>query len=105
MKLFLLSLFICHQSLALETVNIVHKSNSQELSEVISKSLLKKRMVKLLSLMEEASSSSLEKLDSKATSTWALQSIEIGPGIHGQIGIGPWSVGAFAGFKLHFERN
>ncbi len=87
-------------------ISILSKSNNVNgLVQVVPKSLLKKRTVKLMNLMNEAGNQALDKMDEKTTRKWNLESIEIGPGVAGEIGIGPWSVGASAGFKLYFERN
>lgn len=89
-----------------ERIEILNKSkNMEETVEVVPRSLLKKRTLELMYLLEKAGSDGLEKVNSSKKVQWNLQSVEIGPGVSGEVGLGFWTVGGTAGFRILFERN
>lgn len=89
-----------------QQIEILNKSkNMEEAVNVVSRSLLKKRTLELMYILEKAGSEGLEKANSSKKGKWNLQSVEFGPGVGGEVGVGFWNIGGIAGFRILFERN
>ena len=75
-----------------------------EISKTIPKKYLKKRTRKLINTFSKSFNDSTPEMIERKKS-WQLDSIEIAPRLEGSIGIGAYSVGGIAGFKLLWERK